>query len=106
MNRPRAKGTAFETEVVRYLQGHGHPYAERRALGGARDRGDVAGIPGVVIEAKACKEIDLGTWVKEAETEAANAGVTRWAVVAKRRRHGVDKSYAIVSLELLAELLR
>jgi len=26
---------------------------------GSRDRGDIAGLPGVVIEAKNCKQLDL-----------------------------------------------
>ncbi len=106
MNRPRRIGTAWESAVVDYLQAHGFPYAERRALNGARDKGDVAGIPGVVLEAKAEKAVDLAGWCSEAEAEAANAGVTRWAVVAKRRRKPVAQAYVILTLEQYAELIR
>ena len=44
-NRPKAIGTAAETAVVRYLAAHGFPAAERRALHGATDLGDITGTP-------------------------------------------------------------
>jgi len=50
MSAARAKGTAWETAIVGYLRGRGAPHAERRALNGSNDRGDIAGIPGLVIE--------------------------------------------------------
>jgi hypothetical protein len=70
MSASRAKGTAAETAVVRFLQANGYPSAERRALAGVNDRGDVAGIPGLVIEVKAEKRLELARYVDEALTEA------------------------------------
>ena len=58
-NRSRDKGTSWETQVVRFLQEHGWPLAERRARRGTRDAGDVAGVAGVCIEVKAEKRITL-----------------------------------------------
>ena len=49
-NRPKAIGTAAETAVVRYLAAHGFPAAERRALHGATDLGDITGTPQIVWE--------------------------------------------------------
>ena len=72
-NKPKAKGTAFESAVVACLQANGYPNAERRALSGVLDRGDVAGLP-AVIEAKACVGWCPSQWVGELETEMANAG--------------------------------
>jgi hypothetical protein len=66
----KAKGTAAETAVVRFLQANGYPHAERRALAGSQDRGDVAGIPGLVVEVKDRGQIQLGEWLKEAQAEA------------------------------------
>lgn len=66
------KGSRWEAAVVAYLREHGAPYAERRVMGGSSDRGDVSGIPGVVIEAKNAARVDLGAWVDEAELERAN----------------------------------
>ena len=73
MSRSRAKGTAWESAIVDFLRGHGWPHAERRALNGARDRGDIAGLPGLVIEAKDANRIELAEWVKEVCAEARNA---------------------------------
>ena len=84
-NPSKTKGTAAETAVVRYLQGQGWPWAERRALHGNADRGDIAGLPGVVIEVKNCAKLEPGAWLREAQREQANAGADVGLVWAKRR---------------------
>jgi hypothetical protein len=85
MNRSKTKGTAAESAVVGYLATHGFPDAERRALNGSQDRGDVAGVPGTCIEVKAHRELELAAWLDEAlrEGRMANASVT---VVWHKRR--------------------
>lgn len=82
-SRAKAKGTAWETLVVRWLQANGWPSVERRALHGSVDKGDIAGLP-VVIECKAHRTYNFGEWVAEAEVEAGNAGVSVGVVWAKR----------------------
>jgi hypothetical protein len=76
VSRERQRGTAWESEIVRYLQAEGFPYAERRALSGARDKGDLTGLPGVVVEAKNESRTDLSGWLNEAHTERDNAGAS------------------------------
>ncbi|MGI8701638.1 MAG: hypothetical protein ACR2JU_10625 [Nocardioidaceae bacterium] len=88
MNASKRKGTSWESAIVGYLRERGWPYAERRALSGNRDRGDVAGIAGVVIEAKAAKALDLAGWTAEAEAERVNDGAHLAAVWVKRRGKG------------------
>lgn len=68
----RQAGTKWESEIVRALIAHGWPHAERRRLAGARDRGDIAGVAGVVIEAKNTNELRLSEAVNEARAEALN----------------------------------
>ena len=88
MSRARAKGTAAETAVVAYLRANGFPYAERRALAGAGDRGDIAGVIGTVIEVKSCVRCELAAWVDEATREAHNDHANVGAVWHKRRGRG------------------
>jgi hypothetical protein len=71
VSKSRAKGTAAESRFVDYLRAF-YPWCERRALGGARDRGDVAGIPGVCIEVKAAKTMCLPAWLRELDAEMVN----------------------------------
>ena len=104
-NPSKQRGTAFETAIVAYLRDHGYPHAERRALHGTLDRGDVAGVPGVVIEAKATKAIDLAAAVDEAEAERVNAGARLGIAVVKRRMRSVGDAYAVVPLRVMVELL-
>jgi Holliday junction resolvase len=81
--KSKAKGTTAEREVVRYLQ-NWWPAAERRALSGNKDKGDVAGIPGVVVEVKAAKTLQLAAWQRETLVERENAGVDLCVLVVKR----------------------
>lgn len=74
MSTQRSTGTAWETRIVRYLHSVGLPHVERRALRGARDCGDIAGLPGVCIEAKNHRRVQLSVWLDEAEKEGRNAG--------------------------------
>lgn len=71
-NRSGRIGTAWESEIVRTLIENGWPYVERRRLNGRYDRGDIAGIPGLVIEAKAAKKHELAGWLDEAHEERDN----------------------------------
>jgi hypothetical protein len=104
-NPSKQKGTAFETAVVAFLRDNGFPYAERRALAGNNDRGDVGGIPGLVLELKAARELRLSEWMDELQTEKGNAHASDGAVVVKRRNHGVAKSYVVMELEDYVRLI-
>jgi len=84
VNVPRIKGTAAETAVVGYFQEHGFPYAERRALKGALDRGDLTGMPGLAIEVKyANAGIRMGSWLAETGIERLNARADHGILVIK-----------------------
>lgn len=100
MSKAKATGTRFETAVANYLQ-EWFPHCERRALRGANDGGDLAGLP-LTIECKATRTIDLAGALTEAKTAAARNGDYYYAAVIKRRNHPVADAYAVVPLRLLA----
>lgn len=107
MTASKRKGTAAETAVVRWLQEHGWPYAERRALHGSADKGDVTGCGPVVFEIKNHREHDLAGWVDELELEIANANADTGAVIAKKRgTTDVGDWYAVLPVRILNDLLR
>jgi len=73
----KAAGTKWESDQVTYLRDEGFPHARRKAKTGGKDEGDLTlgdGWP-VVIESKDDRSRDLTGWVREAVTEADNAGV-------------------------------
>lgn len=84
-NRSKDKGTGWESSIVGYLVGAGVTHAERRGLAGNSDRGDIAGLPGVVIEAKNCAKVELAAWLDEANTERDNDRADVGVVWFKRR---------------------
>lgn len=108
-NRASAKkaGTSWESAIVEALIGHGWPYAERRRLNGNKDRGDIAGIPGVVIEAKNTKTLDLAGSLAEAHHEAANAGAGIGVAWFKRRgKASALNGYVVMDGDTFLHLLK
>lgn len=100
MSKEKQKGTKWETDVVNYLNENGFPNAERRALTGKNDKGDIAGLPNNwVLECKDHKTISLSTFVDEAMTEKENAGSAYGAAVIKRARKNVSQAYVVMPLE-------
>jgi hypothetical protein len=95
----RTKGAAHERAVVTWLRGRGRLHTERRLAGSPDDRGDVAGWPGVVVEAKNHARIDLAGWVDQLERSIALCGADTGVVVVKRK--GVTdpaRYYAVMTL--------
>ncbi len=106
-SRSKAKGSSAERAVVEHLRTHGFPHAERRLAGATTDRGDIAGVPGVVIEVKNCERTELGAWVDEAVLEQANDGADYGLVWHKRRgRADAGAWYATLPAGQLVRLLR
>src|SRR5690606_26084911 len=87
MSRAKDRGTRAETAVVHTLRAAGFVHAERRALNGNQDRGDIAGIPGLVIEVKNHARLALAEWAAEMETERDRDGARYGVVRHKRRGH-------------------
>lgn len=96
MSAAKRKGTAAESAVVAYLRERGAIHAERRALNGANDRGDIAGLPGVCIEVKDHARIDLASFVDEAQRESWNGPVPEvGAAWIKRRGKGSPAAWYV-----------
>ena len=85
MSKAKQKGTAAETAVVNWLQSKGRKNVERRTLNGASDRGDIAGIPLVVLEVKNCSRMELSKWLKELEVEMHNDKAETGIVIHKKK---------------------
>lgn len=86
---PRNIGTAAESAVVRTLCAHGFPNAERRALHGSTDLGDITGIPGVVIEVKAGNAARI----------ASDGQVERWLAETERERRSAKADIGVLVLQ-------
>jgi hypothetical protein len=107
MNRSKIKGTSAETAVVNYMRGEGFPHVERRALAGNSDRGDLAGVPGLVVEIKNCAKTELAAWVDEARIEQTNDRADLGVVWHKRRGKGSPADWFVtMSGAQFADILR
>ncbi len=104
----KARGSQFETGVLKWLRTKGVT-AERLRLAGKADEGDivcfVSGQP-YVLELKATAKLDLpGFWreaVVEAENYAKARGITPTPpayVIVKRRNASIDQAWVVQTLE-------
>ncbi len=106
MSKSKQKGTAAETAVVKYLKANGFPKAERRALQGNLDKGDISGVDDVVFEVKDHKKMELSGWVKELVVEVDNADAVTGAVIHKKRGTlDVGEWYATIPVWVYIDLL-
>jgi hypothetical protein len=102
----KRKGSAAELAVAKWLRKLGWIHAERSRAGWQDDRGDIDGMPGVVVEVKNCKTISIPEWLRELEVEIANAQAWTGAVIAKRKGStNVDDWYAIMPAKIWGELM-
>jgi hypothetical protein len=109
MSAAKQKGTLAETAMVKYLQVNGFPGAERRALAGELDKGDITGTPSLTFEIKNCKSYSIPSWLKEAAIEKVNANADFCPVISKPHGVGVDsvgKWWFILTVEDGVKLLR
>ena len=107
MSRQKQKGTAWESKIVAYLQARGWPHAERRTLSGIHDKGDVSGIPGIVIEAKDQARHSFAEWLDEATLERDNARADVAVVWAHRRGKSSPRDgYVLMDGETFTWLLK
>lgn len=85
-NPSGAKGSTYEVSLLPLLNDY-WPDTIRAGAQGVADKGDFH-MPTnrlYVVEAKNHKRLELATWVREAQVEAANKGVPYGVVVHKRR---------------------
>ena len=104
----KAKGSKFETDIMKYLRKLGH-FAERLAKAGASDEGDIVTIIAgqtYILECKNRKKIDLPAFWDEAQVETKNYAKARGLsveppafVIVKRRNKGIEDAWVIQSLE-------
>lgn len=95
-NRPKAKGTSFETQCVTYLRSRlGDTRPERSAMHGNKDQGDIHGLfahgcEGIV-ECKSYKKwgpSDLAEWQSQTIAERGNANADFALLVVHRQGCG------------------
>ena len=108
----KAKGSKFETDVMKYLRKLGH-FAERLAKAGANDEGDIVTIIAgqtYILECKNRKTMNLPAFWDEAQVEAKNYAKARGLVVeppafviVKRRRGSIEDAWVIQTLENWAD---
>jgi len=115
-NTHKAKGTAFETLVVKFLRGRGFNKAYRPATKGGYDTGDINGVTSsrrqAVFQCKNQRKFALSEWLDATVEQANQEEVGRNALpILVVKRPGVGEkslgdTYAILRLEDLSSLLK
>lgn len=98
MSKSKAIGTLCETGVVRYARLAGFGLAERRALRGVHDVGDVLLTAFVIVECKGghvaetASDAQIEKWLAETERERVNAAADVGLLVTKRKGYSADNA--------------
>ncbi|MGW2398483.1 hypothetical protein ACWCYY_18215 [Kitasatospora sp. NPDC001664] len=122
-NPNKAKGTAHETAVSRFLNEelglgqyeewqkrfvfadpHNPDNVRRQVQTGVHDVGDLMARP-FIVECKDEQTIRLPEYVRQANREAANAGVPWGVAVVKARRKKIADAYAVMDLMTFSKVL-
>lgn len=103
----KAKGAAFEIDVMKWFRGL-NVLAERLRLAGKDDEGDLVVVVAgqtYILELKNTARLDLPEFWRQAEVEALNYAKARGIgevplhyVVVKRRNAGIEKSWVVQDL--------
>lgn len=107
VSRSKAKGSAYERDVVSYLREQGWDGAERTRAGWQDDRGDIDGVVGVTFECKNQRSMTLAEWLDELVVEMQHGNNHIGAVIHKRRGvTNVADHYATMPVSVLVALLK
>ena len=110
MSKSKQKGTAWETECVRYLESYTKHEFMRLPLVGTKDVGDIRchDLPEFVFECKNRKDAlsSLSEIMKETEQERVNADATFGAALVKRRNYGTGAAYVVMEMHTFAQLIK
>lgn len=106
-NRSKQKGTAFESDVVGFINIVAPRLrARRNVLHGSKDIGDIdTENQKWALELKNCAKMELAQWVEEARKEAANADRPWFAVIHKRRMKRAGDSFVTMPLHVFIDVL-
>lgn len=105
-NPQKAKGTRWETAVVRYLRDAGL-YAFKPRQEGFRDVGDIH-VPPFTLQAKDYRDVvtALRNGIDGVQVQRLHAGLPFGAAVVKRARKPVEDAYLVMRLGDLPALVR
>ena len=104
MSKQRAKGTAWETAWVNYLESEGVS-ANRTRFSSAHGDVETPGFPALCWEGKNVERLALGDWLAQATRSADRT--LRWPVVFhKRRGHSVADAYVTLPAWVMVRILQ
>tara|TARA_B100000287_G_scaffold30453_1_gene28600 strand:+ start:1123 stop:1551 length:429 start_codon:yes stop_codon:yes gene_type:complete len=110
MSKAKQKGTAWETECVRYLESYTKHEFMRLPLVGTKDVGDIRclDLPEFVFECKNRKDAlsSLSEIMKETEQERINADANFGVALVKRRNFGTGGAYVVMEMHTFAQLIK
>lgn len=118
MSANKRKGTAHETAVVNYLNKRlglvnedgdllsaGDPMNARRVVQTGRlDQGDAWALP-FCLEMKDTAKHDFPGYIKQANAEAKNAGLSFGVAIVKKRNANIKDAYVVMDLETFSRVL-
>lgn len=105
-NPNKDRGARWERALATYFQEAGFPEVDRIRGKGLRDVGDLGGLRSFVIEAKDWTSPNFPEFIRQANTEANNAGKPFGVAIQKKRRAPVGDAFVVLDLDTFLRLLQ
>lgn len=105
-NPNKDRGSRWERALATYFQESGFPEVDRIRGKGLRDVGDLGGLRSFVIEAKDWARPNFPEFIRQAKTEAQNAGKPFGVAIQKKRRAPVGDALVLMDLDSFLRLLQ
>lgn len=107
MSKNKAKGTRYESALVAYLNSEGLT-TYRPAQAGARDTGDIHGIPHFAVQAKDWRDVTgaVREGTDGVQKQRENLGAQFGVNFVKRAHKPIAHGYAVMRIDNFIDLLR
>lgn len=103
----KSKGTKWETAVKEWLNRRGWRGVARHPQHGARDVGDLSGIPQLVIQCKNERTYTWGPYLRELQEQIRNADASAGVLVVHRMNQAsVEEALFVMDAESFACMLQ
>lgn len=102
----KAKGYRGETEFVETAREFGYEAGRNGSVYGQKDRGDIHGIPGWVIQVKNVAVAEIPKFIADAAEQAVNAGVRLYCVALKLRGKHMREGVVMMPVRQWFEMLK
>lgn len=99
------RGKRTEAEVAAFLSAALETTVRPVVQGGAKDRGDLEGLPDFAVQVKDHERQNFSEWLDDVDDQRREAAELFGVVIARRRGRPLGQAYAVLTLDTFVRIL-